>query len=53
MLKIDDPLNLWKVALGDNLRDIITEEQIKNKGEELVPVNLFLNYFSSKDAVNK
>ncbi|RIA83102.1 hypothetical protein C1645_880699 [Glomus cerebriforme] len=37
MLKIDDPdnLNLWKVDLSDNLKDIITEEQIKNKGKEL------------------
>ncbi|CAG8721940.1 14510_t:CDS:1, partial [Funneliformis mosseae] len=55
MLKIDDPdtLILWKVALGDYLKDIITEEQIKNKGEVLVPIELLSNYFSNKNAANK
>jgi len=55
MLKIDDPdaLNLWKVSLGDNLKDIIiTEEQIKNKGEKLVPIRLFSDYFSNKEVAN-
>ena len=46
-------LNLWKVACNENLEDIITEEQIKIKGEELVPINLFSDYFSDKDAVNR
>ncbi|CAI2182777.1 11195_t:CDS:2, partial [Funneliformis geosporum] len=52
---IDDynDLNLWKIARGVNLKDIITEEQIKNKGEELVPIDHFSKYFSNKDAVNE
>src|SRR3954470_6374125 len=54
MLRINDPddLKLWKVALGDNLKDIITEEQIKNKGEELLPTTHFSEYFSNNDAVD-
>src|SRR6266542_4643911 len=54
-IKIDDynGLNLWKVACNENLEDIITEEQIKIKGKELVPINLFSDYFSDKNAVNR
>jgi hypothetical protein len=47
MVKIDD-LAFWKVSLSDNLKDIITEEQIKNKGEELVSINLFRIIFQIK-----
>ncbi|RIA90102.1 hypothetical protein C1645_823848 [Glomus cerebriforme] len=50
-------LKLWKVDinLSDNLKDIdiITEEQIKNKGEELVTINYFKKYFPNQDAVDK
>ena len=38
-------LNLWKVASGVNLEDIITEEQIEDKGEKLVPINYVSKYF--------
>ncbi len=53
-IKIDyNGLNLWKVARNENLKDIITEKQIKIKGEELVPINPFSDYFSDKDAVDR
>ena len=50
MLKIDDSdtLNLWKVASDVNLEDIITEEQIKAKGEKLVPIKYVSEYFLDK-----
>ena len=46
-IKIDDynRLKLWKVAINVNLKDIITEEQIKDKGEELVPIKYVSKYF--------
>ncbi|RIA82528.1 hypothetical protein C1645_835225 [Glomus cerebriforme] len=55
MLKIDDPdnLKLWKVACKNNLKDIITEEQIKNKGKELLPINYFTKYFLIKLQLTK
>ncbi|RIA78879.1 hypothetical protein C1645_849727 [Glomus cerebriforme] len=55
MLNIDDPdnLNLWKVSLSYDLKDINTEEQIKNKGEGLVPINYFMKYFSKQDEADK
>src|SRR6266496_357500 len=49
-IKIDDydGLNLWKVASGVNLEGIITEEQIKDKSEMLVPIKYVLEYFLDK-----
>ncbi|RIA85598.1 hypothetical protein C1645_830525 [Glomus cerebriforme] len=49
-------VNFDKLKIGDlndDLKDINTEEQIKNKGEKLVPINYFTKYFSKQDEADK
>ncbi|GES81647.1 AAA family ATPase [Rhizophagus clarus] len=47
-------LNLWKtdIAFGDKLKNL-TEEQICQDSEQLVPITRFNKYFPDQDAVDK